>query len=583
MLVSLWAHAAPDQTAFWLESEHTGRVYGPFPFEDGTTVKVGKSSFSLEVDEAWRSSADLRSNATGRTYGPFDFCDGSAIVLYKARFIVRRSGRRCFEILKRGVYERGDDTNGFCLAVETNRIPAKKGTAFGLTYVVRGDNENGRAYTDVRVELPVHSKGPGARSGYSLDGDAVVGRPEVSVFVLENEDLVIPGVWSFHLRRQTWTTGGKTVNFSLFIPEEDAMIKALPEAVRGEVDALLYSPDPVRRAKATASLSNMHAAGAIPFLRRTVTDTTPLERTSYWQLPGHGTETTVGEEAAIALSRIGVAGIKALISVMEDEELGTARWAAVRGLADGRATYRPAAVDGLTYALLNRDCPSAKRVAAARALGRIGDPLAEEPLKAASGSPIKDVAEAAAESLEMISVKTSSTNIVEGTYDRHIDAWAGTLLSEDWPTAARVAAARALGRIGDPRAEEPLKAALKCPIKDVAEAAAESLEMISGRTFTPDIVGGILDDLNSPDRARKADVLRLLAEKPNKNSRVIEALITVLAGYSDDGPPRRNAVAALRKATGQDFGPHAARWQAWWEQNKRELTEKNGKHEVRVP
>jgi HEAT repeat protein len=115
------------------------------------------------------------------------------------------------------------------------------------------------------------------------------------------------------------------------------------------------------------------------------------------------------------------------------------------------------AVEPLIAAL--KDENSDVRQAAAKALGKIGDPRAVEPLIAALSDESSDVRYAAAEALG----KIKDPRAVEPLIAAHQNWWVGA------------AAACALGEIKDPRAVEPLIAALKDEKWDVRAAAAEAL------------------------------------------------------------------------------------------------------------
>src|SRR5674476_493575 len=119
-------------------------------------------------------------------------------------------------------------------------------------------------------------------------------------------------------------------------------------------------------------------------------------------------------------------------------------------------------VKGLLKALEYRD-HSDVRKAAAEALGQIGDPGAVEVLAARLKDSNGSVRKVAVEAL----VKTGVSAV---------DALATAL--EDRGLDARIAAAEALGRIGDPRAVKPLAAALKDRDRAVRIAAAETLREI---------------------------------------------------------------------------------------------------------
>ena len=101
---------------------------------------------------------------------------------------------------------------------------------------------------------------------------------------------------------------------------------------------------------------------------------------------------------------------------------------------------------------------------------------------------------------------------------------------ENW--RVRKYSARALGKIGDTRALEPLIAVLKNDKLNVRIDAAEAL-------------GNIGD------------------------TRAVESLIAAL---KDEHPwIYENAAEALEKITGQDFWEDGAKWQEWWNENKNKI------------
>ena len=80
-------------------------------------------------------------------------------------------------------------------------------------------------------------------------------------------------------------------------------------------------------------------------------------------------------------------------------------------------------------------------------------------------------------------------------------------LGSEKDSDAREAAADALGEIGDPKAVEPLIAALKDPDDDVREAAAEAL----GRIGDPRAVDPLNAALNDPDHDVRQEAEKALA------------------------------------------------------------------------
>jgi HEAT repeat protein len=129
----------------------------------------------------------------------------------------------------------------------------------------------------------------------------------------------------------------------------------------------------------------------------------------------------------------------------------------------------PRAIDPLVAALAERDWHVGQ--AAATALGRIGDPRAIDPLVAALAGSDAEVRRAANEALASIGWAPSNAGERAASSIAN-DAWStcveiGAPAVEPLVTilgvggaGVRQAAAAALGRIGDPRAIDPLVAAL---------------------------------------------------------------------------------------------------------------------------
>ena len=131
---------------------------------------------------------------------------------------------------------------------------------------------------------------------------------------------------------------------------------------------------------------------------------------------------------------------------------------------------------------------------------------------------------------------------------------------KDEDSDVREAAAKALGKIKDPRAVEPLISALKDEDSDVREAAAKALGEIKDPRAVEPLISA-LKDVNWRVRDAAAEALGEI-----KDPRAVEPLISALKDV--DVLVREAAAKALRKITGQDFGWDQAKWQKWWEKNK---------------
>ncbi len=126
------------------------------------------------------------------------------------------------------------------------------------------------------------------------------------------------------------------------------------------------------------------------------------------------------------------------------------------------------------------------RKAAAEALGKIGDPRAVEPLIAALKNRDEKVRKAAAEALDKLGWLPDE-GAIGAAYWIAKEKWylcvkigdpavePLTAALKDVKCDVRRFVARALGKIGDPRAVEPLTAAFKAGDKEVRKAAANAL------------------------------------------------------------------------------------------------------------
>jgi len=162
----------------------------------------------------------------------------------------------------------------------------------------------------------------------------------------------------------------------------------------------------------------------------------------------------IGVEVTDALARIGEASVEPLIATLSDEE-------------------------------------SDVRLASARTLGEIGDPRAIEPLSRTLKDPHEEVRRTAADALGKFGPPT--VELLIGALrervvpcdvirslgrigdPRAVEPLISALRDDDW--AVRFAAAEALGKLGQP-AMAPLVATLRETDKTVRQAAAESLEKI---------------------------------------------------------------------------------------------------------
>jgi HEAT repeat protein len=128
-------------------------------------------------------------------------------------------------------------------------------------------------------------------------------------------------------------------------------------------------------------------------------------------------------------------------------------------------------VDGLIEALDYQDDHNV-RLAAASALGRIGDKRAVKPLIVALDDQ-RRVKEISAQALGQIGDPRALEPLIK------------TLGVENWEVRSTVA--KALGKIGDPRAIKPLISLLRDNSENVRWNASQALEAITGESLGEDI------------------------------------------------------------------------------------------------
>jgi HEAT repeat protein len=174
---------------------------------------------------------------------------------------------------------------------------------------------------------------------------------------------------------------------------------------------------------------------------------------------------SVREVAGEALAHIGPPAAGFLIAILNDQSQSTGvRWAAAKALGK---IGDPRAVEPLIAALSEGKVWWCRD--AVEALGQIGDARAVEPLVIALNSRIVSVRKAAAEALDRLAWSPDRKEAgaaywaARGKWDRCVDI--GVPAVEPLVAALRdgpsVATAEALGKIGDPRAVEPLVAVMR--------------------------------------------------------------------------------------------------------------------------
>jgi HEAT repeat protein len=171
--------------------------------------------------------------------------------------------------------------------------------------------------------------------------------------------------------------------------------------------------------------------------------------------------------------------VEPLIAALKDGDQGVRRSA-----TEALVKIGGPAVEPLIAASIDQDV----RKYAARALGRIGDPRAVEPLSAALEDQNGDVRIAAAEALGHIGAPAVEP-LMAAFKRQGVRRWATEALVKmggpavepliaafiDGDQDVRKYAARALGRIGDPRARKLLRVARSDPDQSVRKVATEGL------------------------------------------------------------------------------------------------------------
>jgi HEAT repeat protein len=252
----------------------------------------------------------------------------------------------------------------------------------------------------------------------------------------------------------------------------------------------------------------------------------------------------VREAAAKALGEIGAPAMEPLIAALTDKHEDV-RWIAAEAL-DKIGWLPDERANGAAYWVAKREWDQCVM---------IGAPAAE-PLIDVLQDKAKDVRWAAAEALDKIGWLPDEGDIgaaywvAKREWDRSVKIGAPaveplTNALKDRESAVREAAARALGKIDDPRALEPLIAALQAKESDVRKAAARALGRIGDPRAVEPIIAALKDD-DKDVRCAAAYALDRIGDP-----RAVEPLI--LALKDDDKDVRRaaaNALVGLYQQTG---------------------------------
>lgn len=242
-------------------------------------------------------------------------------------------------------------------------------------------------------------------------------------------------------------------------------------------------------------------------------------------------------QAVDALSELGTEALERLLAEDAGVDPGAADWTAVRAFADALTGQRP------EY-----------RMAAASALGRIGDSDALRPLVGRLGDPDERVRERVCYALGRI----DDPRAVDPLTDR---------LADD-ADRVRQAAADALASIGSNGALAALLDLLDDDNEAIRRVAASALGEAGSARPVPPLVEAMRDDHGAVRRAAVFSVIQLLSTAPTDQSHqvreaiteeleglddraVVDPLLEVLKEASDAGQ-RRNAVWFLGRVTGED-------------------------------
>ncbi len=257
--------------------------------------------------------------------------------------------------------------------------------------------------------------------------------------------------------------------------------------------------------------------------------------------------------------------VELLILALGDENIYN-REAAARKLGK---MGDPRAVEALCAGLKDEDWRV--RRSAALSLGKIGDRRAVKPLTFALRDEEFSVTEAASWALNNI-----STKYIEMLSIAH----------KDENDNSRKTTMRTSGKIGDKQAAEPLRAKLRDKDWRVRKIAADELLKIGWQPKDEEEKAWFLvasrkwnkaGELGAPaveplitalqDEDNNVRLLAAVYLGKIGDARAIEPLITVLDNDNDE-KVCNYVTATLRNLTGKDFEKDAAGWRNWWEQQQ---------------
>lgn len=261
---------------------------------------------------------------------------------------------------------------------------------------------------------------------------------------------------------------------------------------------------------------------AAPALIKTLTTAHPLMRGRAAEVLGMSRDTsavpalldalkgeyfTVRSRAALALANFGdIRVIPALLPLLKDQE-DEVRSAACAALGKFR---EPSTFDEIAYVLLD-DPKIEVRQAAARALGDTKHPAA-----------VPFLIEALLDSFWWYEREQAASDLLAAIEKMGAAAIDPLLISiEEREGTVRKFSAFLLGRLGDPRAVEPLGMALYDLHHEVGKAAAESLAK-----FGSGGLGPLLEAMHHPEAGIRTNIVRVLGiiQDPRTASALIELL-----------------------------------------------------------